>query len=951
MLLCMTRNKRQLQCFVEDTLLVYPLFDTYSIQGKDGFELPSRLSISAADCILSISEALTKKNKVLSKNRKLLNSNASDPPISPVPAVTGEKSAKTSSEFSDSNFDMAYLLWERIQELTTLMQRLLAWSKKSRPLHAKGVEQVLKWLQEIEAHYGYLQDEADAKIPKTGPLLLSSCWRHYSILLHLEDQKFSQLCNELLVQYISGIQYYTDNHAEGHTGNKDDGMDARKFFLNSLCLLLGRFDSKKFESTMSEYGMQISRALLSQLHCTDEDVIAGAVCILKEAIFKPKFHSGDGFADGRQMDMVLPLLLNLLDERDGIAKAAVVLIAEYCSMTSNTDCLKQVLERLASGNALQRRNAIDVVSKMLCMSSDFTSQLSHLAWQEIANNLLERLSDKDITIREQASKLISMIDPGLVLPSLVHLINSSDEGVQSYASTSLTTMLKYHNQKPEVICMLLDCLSNLNNGLDLSKNTGQREGPKVDIDRVLKLVPEWAKSVRLNVQNWNSLIGPLIDKMFADPANATIVRFLSCISEYLAEAADVVLYHVLLQMKSQKGINEGFLSRFESKSYMSEELMEMQQSLFERLCPLLIIRMLPLGVFDNLKSHTMYGQLAIQGIIHDINVADECVAASLLQRAFNKYEFEDVRKLAAELCGRIHPQVLFPAVSSILEHAAISRDMLRIKACLFSICTSLMVRGKDAVSHPAIFQIRKVMEIVLLWPSLDGDEVSKAQHGCIDCLALMICAELQALKSFKDSSEKSSIIGKTKYSGNDVSGNSALAYVIHQLTNDKREVSDSEISDEENKLDAPVRLSFRLCMANTLISACQKISDSGKKSFARIILPNLIRSVEMIMHAEIRAACVQVLFSAVYHLKSAILPYSADLLKVSLKVLREGSEKEKMAGAKLVASLMGSEDAILENISEGLLEARQVLSTISSSNPSPDLLVICKKLLGCIITS
>lgn len=93
---------------------------------QDGFELPSRLSISAADCILSISEALTKKNKVLSKNRKLLNSNASDPPISPVPAVTGEKSAKTSSEFSDSNFDMAYLLWERIQELTTLMQRLLA---------------------------------------------------------------------------------------------------------------------------------------------------------------------------------------------------------------------------------------------------------------------------------------------------------------------------------------------------------------------------------------------------------------------------------------------------------------------------------------------------------------------------------------------------------------------------------------------------------------------------------------------------------------------------------------------------------------------------------------------------------------------------------------------------------------------------------------------------------
>ncbi|KAI3923722.1 hypothetical protein MKW98_011352 [Papaver atlanticum] len=41
--------------------------------------------------------------------------------------------------------------------------------------------------------------------------------------------------------------------------------------------------------------------------------------------------------------------------------------------------------------------------------------------------------------------------------------------------------------------------------------------------------------------------------------------------------------------------------------------------------------------------------------------------------------------------------------------------------------------------------------MVLTWPSLDGNEVSKAQHGCIDCLALMICAELQlqTLSSFE----------------------------------------------------------------------------------------------------------------------------------------------------------------------------------------------------------
>lgn len=36
----------------------------------------------------------------------------------------------------------------------------LQWSRKSQPLHAKGLEQVLKWLDEINLHYGNFQDEA-----------------------------------------------------------------------------------------------------------------------------------------------------------------------------------------------------------------------------------------------------------------------------------------------------------------------------------------------------------------------------------------------------------------------------------------------------------------------------------------------------------------------------------------------------------------------------------------------------------------------------------------------------------------------------------------------------------------------------------------------------------------------------------------------------------------------
>ncbi|KAG5555648.1 hypothetical protein RHGRI_006336 [Rhododendron griersonianum] len=929
-----------------------------TLQG--GFELPTRLAVAAADCTLALTTALTKKDLFSNgsdEKPKQSNSNLSSLPTTWVP---GEKRVKPASRCPEVSVEMNLLLWDHLDELIILVQRLIAWSRKSRSLHAEGLDRVLKWLQGIKGSHAHVQNEAGSHMLNTGVLILSSCWKYYGMLMHLEDYQSSQHYKELLDQYLSGIQFYAENHTEEYTENKDSGIETIKFFLNCLSLLLGRLDGKRFENTLSEDGLRISRVLISQLHCADAEVIDGAVCLLKAVIFRSNYSlAGSSSTDTREMDAVLPLLLHLLDERDGTARAVVVLIAEYCSISTDSRCLQEVLNRLASGDVVQRRNAVDVMSELFRISP----HLVHIfGRQDIANHLLERLGDEESIVRTQASYLIPMMDPSLVLPALVGLLYSSDEALQSSASNTFVAVLKYHNKSFEVLCMLFSCLS------DLCQNPNLPEASEffvsvlmwnvheycgvVDQDRLTSLEPAGSatgfaqtgwKPKRTSaglVEEWNLLVEPLIDKLFAEPSNAIIVKFLSYISEQLADAADVVFHRILLRTRQPD----------EWKSHDSEidNHVKLAHSLFDRLCPLLIIRLLPLRVFNNLNSSLMYGVLRDKGYF-DIN-DPECVAGILLNRAFNNLEFDDVRKLAAELSGRIHPQVLFPIIASQLEDAANDREILKIKACLFALCTSFVIRGRDSIVHPAMLEIRNTIETILLWPSLDGDEVSKAQHGCIDCLALMICTELQDPELFRDlTTKKSSLVRTPSWSRDAAMRNSVLSCVINQLTNDKIQVSSAKRGNEGCSYESSMSLSFRMCMANVLISACQKMPNSGKKPFARKVLPHLIQSAEMIMESEIRAAFVQVFFSAVYHLKSAVLPYASDLLKVSLKSLTDGSDKEKVAGAKLMASLMASEAAILESIAGGLLDARTILSSILSSlDTSPEVRQVCNQLLACL---
>ncbi|KAK9142625.1 hypothetical protein Syun_012025 [Stephania yunnanensis] len=116
-------------------------------------------------------------------------------------------------------------------------------------------------------------------------------------------------------------------------------------------------------------------------------------------------------------------------------------------------------------------------------------------------------------------------------------------------------------------------------------------------------------------------------------------------------------------VQEQEGKDGKLLSSVSSR--IDRISFELDHCLFDHLCPLLIIRLLPLRVFDDLGSSVVYGHVLNQATTRGfegrgfITRSPISIGDLLLERAFNEHEFEEVRKLATELCGRIHPKVSY----------------------------------------------------------------------------------------------------------------------------------------------------------------------------------------------------------------------------------------------------------------------------------------------------
>jgi hypothetical protein len=172
-----------------------------------------------------------------------------------------------------------------------------------------------------------------------------------------------------------------------------------------------------------------------------------------------------------------------------------------------------------------------------------------------------------------------------------------------------------------------------------------------------------------------------------------------------------------------------------------------QNLLFERLRPLLVLRMMPAAVICNADATS--------------NAIDKSVVRLIGERLTQPLEFDQVRKLAAEVFGQIValPAVLVSCTAALETMLAssggvVSGDhVLGAKAWVYSMCISIgLWRSRNTVDSEQVTAVSAVSAVDCLLRVLhsgapvpppgseDLTEEEKLSRGCTDAIAALLCA-------------------------------------------------------------------------------------------------------------------------------------------------------------------------------------------------------------------
>lgn len=703
----------------------------------------------------------------------------------------------------------------------------------------------------------------------------------------------------------------------------------------------------------------------------------------------------------RQPEKLFPIMTTLFESNDEGRQHALTLISHLASelvslTTKNVISNMNTYSFEASGRIDDKQQGTDKSSqckRLLLMFSEWICLHAD-------DDMLTKCRARDIFAAVDLDWLICFL-----CSSLLSQTSVSSVRIFSSLSEAFLHLLSNHSQPLQVLLAVITFMSSM------TKATQKSSKENDSADHVEQQLADGKKEDTLSLDQKNSMIftvldrwavkqtfmpsssslssSPccclldLIDEMFKQPENPSFVALLAHWSQqnyFSNSVCFMIISHVIHKAREFPVLTEKRLNE-ESSEYI-------KKLLFLRLSPLLVLKLLPLSVFqvvEQSESVSVFDDGEKNKKVRNYNNTDEneeanCDANKMILSQLsdlllwmadgvdNSLEFLQVRQLAAELFARLPLEHVLSCTLRSLRHLIITNNVISAQLMVYVLCHCFAIhRGEmdeyfESDSPPDALQAAEIkarrlrlvkgavpvlcslLFAVLSLPSPRADtevmkELEKLQRGAMECLSSVLATFSRYFyhPQHRNKHTWNLMDVLLTYLAPSVSPPSCPSFASFSFvplaclpSTDLNHILPLDPPLSSSEAFVPASLMFCVCMANVIIGSVKRHTPTELALLSEACTSSLVQTVKSHSVASIRAATVQILFTTQFARGAATGSPIEQLVSVAIAALQD-DEQVQLAGLKLLGGLLAQNGADVLAQPRLLVDVPRLLLELSQS--------------------
>ncbi|KNC98126.1 hypothetical protein, variant [Spizellomyces punctatus DAOM BR117] len=429
-------------------------------------------------------------------------------------------------------------------------------------------------------------------------------------------------------------------------------------------------------------------------------------------------------------------ILSMMDA-EVMASGAPRILATLATVNKE-DVIEGFLDMIASG-----KNLLPVVDEITAMFA---------VRRGLVEQLVQRIRDDGVWTGDTCEYLISHLDLTYLIPKLCDVLNSPDDEIRSTAVRRIVTVLGQHKPRAEAVSAFVEYTRTTARTKPsathrIPKTPGEVGAPTLDkpdaqnnstdhLDALFSTLKMWGEICP--PAYWPQILPILLRKLYAAPQDSIMVRVLSTLAAFWTDpesslcALEIVAGWIRLDTctdASKRDYGEG------------EELV------FLRLCPFLVLKILPIDAFSSIivPSDYIYRQSLTDDALPtaepqrpSLEHTGSIILNHLLRCATMPSQYAQLRQLSLEILARFPIQKTCVIIPPLFMQAWEEGDIWLTKGWVYWLCHVAGLWGRKIegiILESGIIVARGV----LTGFSADNTEEGQKLHlSAIDFFAIII---------------------------------------------------------------------------------------------------------------------------------------------------------------------------------------------------------------------